>query len=169
MTQDRTDATRHPKELTGRIVLFCFLGFFGIVAAMNAVLLRAATTTFGGVDTSSAYKMGLAFNTEIAAARAQQTLHWLVDAKVTRSPQGDASLSVNVRDSRGASPPAIALVAKLAHPADTRRDQIVAMRQIAPGVFDGAVRAEPGQWDMVIDISRGGERLFRSRSRVTLR
>jgi nitrogen fixation protein FixH len=76
---------------------------------------------------------------------------------------------VNVRDSRGASPPAIALVAKLAHPADTRRDQIVAMRQIAPGVFEGAVRAEPGQWDMVIDISRGGERLFRSRSRVTLR
>lgn len=169
MTQHDIDATRNSKQLTGRTVLCCFLGFFGIIVAMNAVLIRAATTTFGGVETPSAYKVGLAFNREIAAARAQEARHWTVDAKVTRKPQGDAVVSVNVRDRNGTPPDSITLAAKVAHPADTRRDQTLAMRQIAPGSFDGAVRAEPGQWDLVIDISRGGERLFRSKSRVTLR
>ena len=169
MTRDPTDATRKPSELTGRAVLFCFLGFFGIIFAMNVVLIRAATTTFGGVETPNAYKAGLAFNREIAAARTQQARHWAVDAKVTRNPRGEAVLSVNVRDRNGAPPVAITLAAKLAHPADTRRDQIIAMREIAPGVFDGAAQVEAGQWDMAIDISRDGERLFRSKSRVILR
>jgi nitrogen fixation protein FixH len=169
MTQHDTEAMRNPKELTGRTVLFCFLGFFGIIVAMNAVLIRAATTTFGGVETPSAYKVGLAFNREIAAARAQEARHWAVEAKVTRNPQGDAVLSVNVRDRNGAPPNSITLAARVAHPADTRRDQTVAMRKITPGSFDGVVHAEPGQWDLVIDISHGGERLFRSKSRVTLR
>jgi len=169
MTQHHTEATRKPKELTGRAVLFCFLGFFGIIVVMNAVLIRAATTTFGGVETPSAYKVGLAFNREIAAARAQEARHWTVDAKVTRNLQGNAVLAVNVRDRDGAPPVSIALAAKIAHPADTRRDQTLAIRQVAPGSFDGAIHAEPGQWDLVIDISRDGERLFRSKSRVTLR
>jgi len=169
MTQHDTEATRNPKELTGRTVLFCFLGFFGIIVVMNAVLIRAATTTFGGVETPSAYKVGLAFNREIAAARAQEARHWTVDAKVTRNLQGNAVLAVNVRDRDGAPPVSIALAAKIVHPADTRRDQTLAIRQVAPGSFDGAMHAEPGQWDLVIDISRDGERLFRSKSRVTLR
>jgi nitrogen fixation protein FixH len=169
MTQDRTNTTPNPKELTGRTVLFCILGFFGIVAAANAVLIREATSTFGGLDTPNAYKAGLAFNREIAAARTQQALHWAVDAKVTRNPRGEAKVSVTVRDRNGAPPPAISLAVHLAHPADTRRDHAVAVRQIAPGVFNGTVQAESGQWNIVLDISRDGERLFRSKSRVTLR
>jgi len=169
MTQQHPGATRHGKELTGRAVLFCLLGFFGIVAGVNAVLVRAATSTFGGVETPSAYKVGLAFNREIAAARAQEVRHWTVDAKLTRNAQGDANLAVSVRDRNGAPPSAITLLAKLDHPADTRRDHTIPMRQIAPGVFNGRVRAEPGQWDVAIDITRGEQRLFRSKSRVTLR
>ena len=163
------DATRNPKELTGRFVLFCFLGFFGVIVAMNAVLVRAATTTFGGVETASSYKAGLAFKQEIAAARAQQALHWAVDANLIRMSAGGALLSVTVRDRTGVQPAEIALIGRLAHPADALHDRTIAVRAFAPGVFSGAVDAEPGQWDLVIEISRGGARLFRSKSRVTLR
>ena len=163
------DATRNPKELTGRFVLFCFLGFFGVIVAMNAVLVRAATTTFGGVETASSYKAGLAFKQEIAAAQAQAALRWAVDANLVRRPGDTAMLSVAVRDRNGMAPAGVALVARLAHPADARRDRTIAVHAFAPGVFSGAIDAEPGQWDLVVEISRGGARLFRSKSRVTLR
>jgi len=169
MTQPDTRASRPAKEITGRMVLVCLLGFFGVIVAVNAVMIRAATTTFGGVETASAYKVGLAFNHEIAAGRAQEARHWAVDAKLAHNALGDATLSVTVRDRNGAPPPTIALTALLLHPADTRRDHTIAVRQVAPGVFDGVVHAAPGQWDLRIDIVRDGERVFRSKSRVTLR
>lgn len=162
-------AAQNPKELTGRFVLFCFLGFFGVVIAMNTVLIRAATTTFGGVETPNAYKTGLAFNREIAAARAQEARHWSVDANLIRGSRGDANVTVTVRDGNGSPPSTVDFVARLAHPADRRRDLPIAMRPFGPGVFTGTVHAEPGQWDLLIDIIRDDERLFRSKSRITLR
>jgi len=169
MTQQHPSATGNPKELTGRTVLVCFLGFFGVVVAMNAVLIRAATTTFGGIETANAYKVGLAFNREIAAARAQEARRWAVDASLVRTSVDDAKLSVTVRDRDGVPPPAMTLVARLAHPADARRDRVVVVRQIAPGVFSGTIQADPGQWDLSIDVSHDGKRLFRSKNRLTLR
>lgn len=169
MTEIHTNAPRPAKEITGRIVLLCLLGFFGVVVAVNAVMIRAATTTFGGVETASAYKVGLAFNHEIAAGHAQEARHWSVNGKLAHNAVGEATLSVTVRDRNGAPPPAIALTARLLHPADTRRDHAIAVRQIAPGVFHGDVHADAGQWDLRIDITRDGEQLFRSKSRVTLR
>ena len=40
---------------------------------------------------------------------------------------------------------------------------------VGAGVFHGAVEAQPGQWELIVDLYRGDERVFRSRSRVTLR
>ena len=62
------NAHRKTRELTGRHVLFCLLGFFGVVFAVNAVLVKAATSTFGGVETSSSYKAGLMFEQDVARA-----------------------------------------------------------------------------------------------------
>ena len=51
------------------MVLICLVAFFAVVAGVNAVMIRAAVSTFGGVETDSAYQAGLAFAREIAAAR----------------------------------------------------------------------------------------------------
>ena len=60
-----------PRELTGRAVLFWLVGFFALVFGVNAVMVKAATSTFGGVETTSSYKAGLKFKDEIAAAERQ--------------------------------------------------------------------------------------------------
>ena len=65
-----------PRELTGRAVLVCFLGFFGIVLAANALLVQVATSTFGGLETGSSYKAGLMFTREMAQAERQRALRW---------------------------------------------------------------------------------------------
>jgi hypothetical protein len=36
------------------------------------------------------------------------------------------------------------------------------------GLFRGTTAAAAGQWDLVIELSRDGERLFRSKNRVWL-
>src|SRR4051794_41770775 len=72
---------RPSREVTGRMVLVGLVAFFAAVAGVNAVMIWAAVSTFGGVDTESSYQAGLAFARETAAVAAQDALHWQGKAK----------------------------------------------------------------------------------------
>src|SRR5262249_24051976 len=123
-----------PKEVTGRMVLICFVAFFAVVAGVNAIMIRAAISTFGGVEMDNAYQPGLAFAREIAAAQTQDALHWDVRAKVFA---GAAATDVEVIavDAAGAKLTGLAASTRLVHPADKRADHLVALREVAPGRF----------------------------------
>lgn len=157
------------RELTGRTVLFCLLGFFGTILVANVVLIRAATSTFGGVEVDSSYRAGLRFQQELDAVRAQDALHWSVSARLERRAGGQTELSLSVRDRDGAPMSGLEATAHLAHPADARRDHGIALASAGPGLFVGSTDAEAAQWDLVVNLSRDGRDVFRSRSRVQLR
>ena len=157
------------REVTGRHVLFSLLGFFGVVFAVNAVMVKAATSTFGGVETTSSYKAGLMFEQEVARAERQDDLHWQIDGKLARNKSGEAVLDISARDAKGGLLAGITAQARLAHPADERLDHVIALNRTGAGVFHGEVEVQPGQWELIIDLYRGETRAFRSRSRVTLR
>jgi nitrogen fixation protein FixH len=157
-----------PRELTGRAVLIWLLAFFGLVFAVNGWLVQAATSTFGGLDTPSSYKAGLMFESEIARAERQQALHWRVDGKLTRDRAGEAVLDVSVRDAQGQPVGGLTADARLEHPANARFDEVIQLAKTGAGAFHGVARGRAGQWDLVVDFYRGGERMFRSRSRVNL-
>jgi len=157
------------RELTGRVVLFWLLGFFGVVFAVNAALVQAATSTFGGLETGSSYKAGLMFTQELASAQRQDARHWHVDGTLTRDRAGDAVLEFSARDRQGAALTGLTALARLAHPADARLDHAIPLNRTGAGAFHGEVQAQPGQWELIVDLYRGDDRLFRSRSRVTLR
>lgn len=159
---------RKPREVTGRTVLFSLLAFFGCVFAVNAVMVKAATSTFGGVEVQSSYKAGLQFETEVARARAQDALHWRVDGHVARDGAGEAVLALSVRDAKGLPVPGIAAEARLAHPADERLDRDIALKPSGAGTFRGEASAAAGRWDLIVDLYRDGTRVFRSRSAVVL-
>jgi nitrogen fixation protein FixH len=160
---------RKTRELTGKHVLFCLLGFFGVVFAVNGVLVKAATSTFGGVETSSSYKAGLMFEQDVARAEQQDALHWKIDGKLARDSAGAAVLDISARDAKGAPLPGLTAQARLAHPANERLDQVIALNPTSAGLFHGAAQAQPGQWELIVDLYRDDTRVFRSRSRVTLR
>lgn len=161
-------AQSRARELTGRKVLVWALAFFGVVIAVNAVMAALAVTTFGGLETKNAYQAGLAFKNEIAAARAQETRHWTVDVKVAPEA-GGAGVQIVAKDRAGAPLAGYDVTVAFAHPADRRHDVSVAMSEPSAGQYRGVVAAAPGRWDLVVDIGRGGERLFRSSQRVELR
>ena len=155
-------------RLTGRMVLACLVVFFATVFAVNVVMIRAATSTFGGLETANSYQAGLAFNRDHEAALAQDARHWNVTADLVRRSGDTVELSVKLRDRDGNPVTGIAVVAKLTHPADARHDQRIRLVQRGAGEFAGTADVPRGFWDLIIDASRDGTEMFRSRSRVPL-
>lgn len=156
-----------PKEVTGRMVLLCLVGFFFVVVGINAVMVRVAVSTFGGVETDSSYKAGLAFAKEAQAAHAQDALNWNVRASVI--PRTDRQqIEVVARDAGGRGVSDVTALARLSHPTDRRADLVIDLHETSPGHYVGAAAPTAGQWDLVIDLVRNGERLFRSKGRLMI-
>jgi nitrogen fixation protein FixH len=160
---------RQPRELTGRTVLFALVAFFAVVTAVNAVMMFAAVKTFSGVETVNAYQAGVSFAREEAAAEAQQSRHWKVAALLRPQSGGPTRIELSACDRADQPLSGLEAAVTLVHPNDARLDRPVTMQLASPGRFVGDVVPAPGQWDLVIELSRGGERLFRSRERIVLR
>jgi nitrogen fixation protein FixH len=160
---------RDKREVTGRTVLLWLVGFFAVVFAVNGVLVQAATSTFRGMETGSSYKAGLLFKADVESAQRQDNLHWQVDGKLLRGRAGEAVLEFSARDTKGAALTGLTAAARLAHPADAGLDRTMELKTAGAGMFRGETDAQPGQWELIVDLFRGDERVFRSRSRVTLR
>jgi nitrogen fixation protein FixH len=146
-------------------VLVGLVAFFAAVAGVNAIMIWAAVSTFGGVETESSYQAGLVFARETAAVAAQDALHWQVKAKV--SGAAAATLVEVVAADRPVS--GLQAVARLVHPNDKRADHLVVLNEGAPGQFRGHSGPLVGQWALVIELSREGTRMFRSKNRIFLR
>jgi nitrogen fixation protein FixH len=159
---------RRPRELTGRAVLVCLVAFFAVVGAVNAVMIRAAVSTFGGVETANSYQAGLAFAREIAAVEAQDALHWQVGARIF-ADAGATAVEVAVADAAGRPLTGLQATALLTHPADRRADHALQLREEASGRFRGRTPTLIGQWVLVIELWRDGSRVFRSKNRVFVR
>lgn len=157
-----------PHELTGWTVLYLIVSFFAVVIGVNAFMAHEALSTFGGLETDSAYKAGQAFERDVAMAKAQDAQHWQVDATVT--PTGDgAVLDIVARDASGALLSGVTATAVFARPTDQRLDRAVTVTEDAPGHFRGSADISAGQWDLIIELSRHGDRQFRSKNRVVIR
>lgn len=159
-----------PREVTGRMVLFCLLGFFAVVFAVNGVMIHEALSTFGGVETDSAYQAGRKYEEDVAMAKAQDARQWQVDASVASSPDGTARLDITARDAAGRPLVGLEAAAEFERPTDGRLDRRVTVAETSPGRFHGSAEDLPvGQWDLVIELSRDGDRLFRSINRIVLK
>jgi nitrogen fixation protein FixH len=160
--------TRPRREITGRQVLLCLVAFFGLIAAMNAVLITVAVSTFGGVETESSYKAGLMFAKEMSAARAQDSLHWRVQAVVTPKSDGQ-QVELQAYDAGGRPLSGLSALVRLSHPTDRRADIAVDLSETSPGRYVGTAAAAAGQWDLIIELARNDERVFRSKNRLVIK
>jgi nitrogen fixation protein FixH len=149
------------------MVLICLLAFFGTIIGMNVVLIRVAVSSFSGVETESSYKAGLAFKNDVAAAHAQDALHWTVEASLQRD-SAETRIAVSAKDAEARPLSGLTLEARLAHPTDKRRDIAVDFVELTPGQFQSLTPVPQGQWDLVIGLKRSDETVFRSKSRISL-
>jgi len=157
------------RRLTGLTVLACLLVFFAVVGGVNAVLIGAAISTFGGLDTANPYEAGLSFAREIAAAQDQEARHWSVRAGVDRADASATLIEIAAHDSVGQILAGLNATARLVHPDDKRLDRALDLEDDATGTWRARTDAAAGQWDLVVELSRDGIRLFRSKNRIVLR
>ena len=158
----------HPRELTGRTVLIILLAFFATVMTANAMLVHYALSTLGGVDTPNAYKAGLAFEGEIQAAARQQANRWQVAEHVERRGDGTIAITLRPLDEAGVALPGLSVTGVLRHPADARRDRPIVFGETASGLYLASDAVAAGSWTLVVDLSKDGQRQFRSENRLVL-
>jgi len=157
------------RPITGRFVLVVLLCFFAVVITVNMVMMRLAIATLPGTEVDSAYSASLAYQGEIQSAREQDARHWKVDAHVERQSDGAATLALRLQDANGTPLTGLSISSLLERPTDRRVDKAVDVAENGGGNYRGVARGvAPGQWDLVIEASRAGQRMFLSRNRVIL-
>jgi nitrogen fixation protein FixH len=159
------DVRKPARELTGKHVLIMFLAFFGVVFAVNGFMLRSAITTFGGLETDSAYRAGLAYNQEIEASRRQAALGWTVNAKI----DGERAI-ITVLDKAGMPVPGLDGQVRFSWPTDRSLDRVGPIQSRDGTRYEALLDRPlpPGQWDIIVSLQQKGERVFLSRNRVIL-
>jgi nitrogen fixation protein FixH len=158
-----------PREVTGRMVLFSMIAFFAVIVTVNMIMATLAVTTFGGVETRNAYQAGLSFSREIASARAQAVRDWHVEAKLSPWTPDGVTIDVAPRDAQGRSIGAVDVAVTFIHPASRQQDIAATLSPVAASAYRGQAFVSRGQWDLVVEVARDGERLFRSKSRIQIR
>ena len=165
---DRSFDQAPGRPLTGRMALVIAVVCFGAVFAVNGLMAYLAISTFRGDADPSPYEHGLAYEREIAAAKAQEALRWSVSEHLARDGDGEAMIEVRMLDASGAPIAGLGVKASFVSPADAKLDQSVALTETAPGVYSGRLQAGRGQWDVDLEAARDGARVFKSINRVAL-
>lgn len=162
-------ASDGPRPITGRAVLIYMLAFFGVIIAVNVVMMKLAIDTMPGLEVESSYSAGKAYNAEIAAAREQSARAWHVAGHVQHHEDGRTFLEVEARDRAGAPITGLMFSAELERPIDRRADRRLALTERGAGIYSGeASDLAPGQWELVLQAERGSERVFLSKNRIEL-
>lgn len=152
------------RPLTGRMVLAMLLAFFGVIFAVNFVMLSLASSTFSGVGDRNAYVAGLSHNRKLAAAREQEKRGWKVDVSLRRAAQGRSVVSVTRADTGAAMN--LEVIARFVHPASSRQDRAATLTQSGPNTWSAALDLPAGAWDIAIEMRSGGTLVFLSRDRI---
>ena len=158
---------REPAPLTGGKVLLICIGFFGVIFGVDAIMAFDAISTFRGEVTAHPYEKGLAYNSDIEAAKAQAARDWRVD--VSFAADGPArSARIAFSDPTGHPVEGLSVAGVFASPGDVRRDKSFTLQETTPGTYVGQTTPARGVWDFEITASRDGKTLFRSKNRVSL-
>lgn len=157
------------RPITGRFVLIVTVAFFAVVISVNMVMMRLAIATLPGTEVDNAYSAGLAYQKEIQAARQQGARDWKVGAHLERKADGMAELDVGAHAPDGTPLAGLSVFARLERPTDRRADQSFDVSERGGGAYRGIAHGvAAGQWELVIEAERDGQRLFLSRNRVVL-
>lgn len=165
--REESDYQGGGRPLTGRSVLLMVVAFFGVMLGVNFYMATVAVKTFSGIDADNPYDSGLAYNKEIAAAKAQGLLGWKVD--LTRTADGPATeITATVKDKDGQPITGLDVSMHFYYPATRKLDREVVAAAVANGVYSGSAQLTHGQWEVEIDLKRNGKREFRSRNQLTV-
>jgi nitrogen fixation protein FixH len=169
MTMVQTNA-KEPKPITGKTVLAWLIGFFAVIFIANAIFIYLALGSFPGVVVESSYEAGQNYNSEIAAAKAQERLNWQVASEFVPVGETGHQLLVTAADAEGTPLYGVDVQATLQHPAQQTADVEVILNADGGGRYVGTLdKVYSGNWTLVLEIEQDGKRVFKSENRIFLK
>jgi len=147
------------RPITGRQVLWGFIGFFGLIFAANAVLVFLALDSWTGLETEHHYQKGLAYNRVLEADARQHELGWTGNIAARSLPEGRARLEISLSDRDGKPLDGATVVAKFIRPTVEGYDFTTPLTPAGPGQYLAEVALPlAGQWDMRVVAQRADDR-----------
>ena len=141
-----------------------FVGFFGVVLAVNATMIYVAVDTWTGLwgESGSRYQQGLQYNDRLADVAEQAAMGWTVDHGFDRGDPRAGTLWVTLQDAYDTALTRAEVTARLVRPTHTGHDFAVPLTAIGDGRYAATVSVPlSGQWevDIIADHARGTYRL----------
>jgi len=146
------------RPLTGRGVLICFLGFFGIVFAGNAVMMWMAAATYDGRASETADRTANAYNRVLEEARAQEALGWRVEIDV----ESAETVAVSFMDRRGEPIDGLEIAGRFASPVMASEDRAAEVTPLGSGRYRlAADLPRRGNWRLEVEVSNASGKKLR--------
>jgi nitrogen fixation protein FixH len=155
------------RQLTGRHVIAILGLFFFVMFAANVALIYFALHTLHGSELENPYDASQGFNGQIADARAQAERGWTASVMTRAEGQGER-IMVEFRDRDGEPIPDLKVTARFEHPFDAALDCTATLASDGLDYEGVATPIQPGRWTLMIEASRGSERLFRSKNNLVV-
>ncbi len=144
--------------MTGKRVFWYFTAFFGLIAAVNAVMMTLAIRTHSGVVTDHAYERGLAYNEVVKAEAAQEKLGWKGEISYA-----NGTLHFTLKDKQGKLLTPDSVTATITRPAEKGMDFTVELKdKNTPIPFPAK-----GVWDVRVD-AQVGDKNFQVNKRIVV-
>ena len=169
MSLSMTDHGSEPFDpKRSRWIPWAIVGFFGVVIAVNAVMLWFALGTFNGLSYKEAYDRGVHYNETLAEAEAQHALGWQVTLDSANLGARQAEIVLELKDRTGAAITSAGVEGALVRPVQEGNDFAVSLTHRGGGRYAATVEAPlAGQWDLDLVVV-AGEDHYRLRERLMI-
>ena len=152
-----------------RWIPWSFVAFFAVVLVANGSMIVAAFSSWPGLETTSAYQRGLAYNRMLTAAEEQVELDWKVDFVFTQDGRRRGIAQVDLADRFGNRLRDAEVRAQFVRPTNEGSDLGVDLAHQTGGRYQAEVELPlEGQWDVRIVASSDGQ-VYRLSQRIVLR
>lgn len=174
MTVENTDYRPSGKfgPLTGRRVLAGFIFFFGIVFAVNTLMVWRALSTFDGVEVEGAYQKGRAYNHLLEQMETQKALGWksTIETELLAGEGYETLLHIRFETVDGAPLQGLAVEGEFWRPVTQGEDKKAMLTETAPGLYTAHFNlTHAGNWLVRIAAEGPKGETFVEEQRVILR
>jgi nitrogen fixation protein FixH len=158
-----------PSGLRGRHVAIIFVSFFAVIFIVNGAMVYSAVTTYTGIVSNEPYRKGLHYNERIAEDERQARLGWTDDVKISR----DGHISIVLSADQARAVTGMKVEVQVGRPSTNRFDSRLALRETAPGRYEGpGGPLEAGSWIVALEVRADGnaaDPAYRMRRRLWLK
>lgn len=142
-----SDSAETVRPVTGRRVLFWLVLSFGVIVAVNLVMVVLSIETFTGETEPKSYANGLDFNHRLERVAAQHARGWNVTADVKPTGGQHVNISVRYLDRDGAPLHGLDVEAQFVRPTNEGIDFSAPLAEQGDGVYSATASLPlPGQW-----------------------